>query len=120
VSFACAGLPSGYECSFAPSTVTPSGAAVTSTMTIASNAIALGRRTLPWQKAGAGLSLALLIWPFSRRKNRYRLAMLLLLAGAFALAGCGGSPTPHSYTVSVTASGGGITQTSLVNLTLKQ
>jgi sugar lactone lactonase YvrE len=119
VSFACAGLPSGYGCSFDPSTVTPSGAAVTSTMTIASNTSASTPRSLPWQTVGAGLSLALLLWPFGRCKNRFRLAMLLL-AGAFALAGCGGSTTSQRYTVSVTASGGGNTQTSTVNLTVTQ
>lgn len=120
VSFACTGLPTGYGCSFAPSTVTPAGAAVNSKLTIASNASASTSHPLLWRKAGAGLALALLAWPFAWRKNRYRLAMLLLLAGAFTLVGCGGSPKSQSYTVTVTASGGGITQTSSINLTVNQ
>lgn len=119
VKFACAGLPSGYECSFAPSTVTPSGAAVTSTMTIASNANASISRPFPWQKAAAGFALALLLWPLGWRKYRYRFAMLVLIAAAFVLAGCG-SPKPQIYTVSITASGGGITGTSSLTLTVTQ
>jgi Bacterial Ig-like domain (group 3)/MBG domain (YGX type)/Chitobiase/beta-hexosaminidase C-terminal domain/Bacterial Ig-like domain (group 1)/Beta-propeller repeat len=120
VSLDCSGLPTGYGCSFAPSTITPSGAAVNSKMTIASNTATSTSRPLLWSKAGAGLALALFLWPFARRKKGYRLAMLLLLAGAFALAGCVGSPASHNYTVSVSASGGGITKTLSIDLTVTQ
>lgn len=122
VSFACSGLPPGDTCSFSPLTVTPAGAVVSSVMTIAStaSATASASRSRPWQKAGAGFALALLLWPFGRCNHRARIAMLILLVGAFALAGCVRTPISHGYTVSVTASGGGITQASSVSLTVTQ
>jgi hypothetical protein len=116
VTFTCAGLPSGYGCSFAPSAVTPSGAAVTSTMTIAAALSANSSRLLPWQKAGVGLALALLLWPFSRRRTRCNLVPVILSIACLAAIGCVNFPTPGNYKVSITASGGGITQTSSVSL----
>lgn len=120
VSFTCSGLPAGDLCSFSPSTVEPAGAPVNSTMTISSNASATASRSFPWKQAGAGLALALVLWPIGRRRNSYRLAMLVLLAGAFALAGCGGSLKTDSYTVTISATGGGVTQMSSVDLTVTQ
>jgi hypothetical protein len=95
---------------------------VSSVMTIASTASATASvsRSRPWQKAGAGFALALLLWPFGRCNHRARIAMLILLVGAFALAGCVRTPISYSYTVSVTASGGGITQASSISLTVTQ
>jgi sugar lactone lactonase YvrE len=118
VSFTCSGLPSGDACSFAPSSVTPSGAAVNSTMTIAPSSSAAASRLLPWQKAGVGLALALLLWPFGRRKNGYRVVMVILSIACVVATGCLSSQKPQNYTVSITASGGGTTQTSSISLTV--
>lgn len=120
VSFSCSGLPSGDSCSFSPSTVTPSSAAVMSTMSIASSASAAASRSLPWQKAGAGLALALLLWPFLRRKTRYHLVAALISISCLTAIGCSNSPKAANYSVTITASGGSITQTSSVNLTVTQ
>jgi sugar lactone lactonase YvrE len=120
VSFTCSGLPTGDKCSFSPSTVAPAGAPVNSALTISSTASAAASRSFPWKRAGAGLAMALLLWPTGRRRNLYRLAMLLLLFGAFALAGCGGSLKANNYTVTITATGGGVTQMSSVDLTVTQ
>jgi uncharacterized lipoprotein YajG len=64
------------------------------------------------------MALALLLLPSGRRRPGHRLAVLVLLIAAAVAAGCGGAPKPQSYTVSVTASGGGVSQTSLVSLTV--
>lgn len=63
-----------------------------------------------------GIALALLVWPFGRRKPWRRLAIVLLLLGGFAAVGCGGTTKPQNYTVSITASGAGISQTASVSL----
>ena len=118
VSFSCSGLPSGDSCSFSPSTVTPSGAAINSTMTISAASIAKDSRLPLWEKESAGLALALLLWPFRRRKHWRRLAVMLLFLGGLTAVGCGGGTKPQNYNVSVTASGGGVSQTSSVSLTI--
>jgi hypothetical protein len=120
VSFSCSGLPSGDGCSFSPSTVTPSSAAVTSTMSIASSTGAAASQLLPWQKAGAGLALALLLWPFLRRKTCYHFVAALISISCLTAIGCSSSPKTANYSVTITASGGGITQTSSVSLTVTQ
>jgi hypothetical protein len=118
VSFTCSGLPAGEACSFSPSTVAPSGSPASSTMTISSAASARGSRSLPWEKTGAGLALALLLLPFGRRRTRYRLIALILSVACLAAIGCISSPKPEKYAVSITALGGGITQSSSVSLTI--
>jgi hypothetical protein len=120
VSFSCSGLPSGDTCSFTPSTITPSAAAVNSTMTISPSASATGSRSLPWEKAATGLVLALLLWPFGRRRLSYRLSIVLLLLVGLIAAGCGGRPKSQNYSVSIAASGGGVSQTSSVSLTINR
>jgi Glycoside hydrolase family 44/Bacterial Ig-like domain (group 3) len=110
LSFACSGLPSGWGCSFAPSTL--SGSAPESTkMTIsATNSSQL--MPLP-----SGFLLALVspipLFLFGLSKGRSRRAewILLLIFLLAALAGCGTSfkgPQPEqsgTYNVTVTASG---------------
>ena len=110
LSFACSGLPSGWGCSFAPSTL--SGSAPESTkMTIsATNSSQL--MPLP-----SGLLLALVspipLFLFGLSKGGSRRAewILLLIFLVAALAGCGTSfknPQPGqsgTYNVTVTASG---------------
>jgi hypothetical protein len=118
VSFTCAGLPSGYGCSFSPSTVTPAGAAINSNMTISPASSARSTRLLPLQKAGVGLALALLLWPFARRRPVYSLAIAIFAIACLAATGCISSPKSENYTVTITASGGSITKTSSITLTV--
>jgi hypothetical protein len=120
VSFSCSGLPSGDNCSFSPSTVTPAGAAVSSTMTVAPTSSASGYALPPLETAGAGLVLALLLWPFRRRRVWYGLAIALLSIAGLAAIGCSNPLKPGSYSVSISASGGSVTQTSSVSLTVIQ
>ena len=106
LSFACSGLPSGWGCSFAPSTL--SGSAAQSTKMTVSGANS--SRLMP---APSGLLLALvsplpLFW-FGSRMARWILVSFCLLS----LTGCGSSSTPANsqagqsttYNVTVTASG---------------
>jgi hypothetical protein len=100
LQLACSGLPANSTCTFSPATLTPNGAAVTSTMTITTNT-----QTVALALPGASLWLALAI-PFSpagflgllgiRRKNtgKQTLMRVVLLLGAMTagmvVIGCGG------------------------------
>jgi hypothetical protein len=110
LSFACSGLPSGWGCSFSPSTLSGS-AAQSTTMTV--SAAGSSRLTV----APSGLLLALvsplpLFWFGLTGKSR-RGRWLLLFAFVLALTGCGTSfkgsqqqqTQPSTYSVTVTASG---------------
>lgn len=136
VSFACSGLPAGGVCTFSPSTVTPDGSPVASALTIstaASTGNGISTRTGPgqpptgtWVKFGGGFVLALLIWPVWWRRRWTRLVLVLVVVGSgMAVVGCGSSGTQQggggqqrTYSVTVTASGGTVTQTQVLNLTI--
>ncbi len=116
VSFACSGLPSGEACSFSPATVTPGGAPVPVTLTIASTSEMASGRSRPrlplWTQMGGGFAMAFVLWPWRRRRSFF--AGIVLLVLGLALSGCSGST---SFTiVTITASGGSITQAQTVNL----
>jgi N-acetylneuraminic acid mutarotase len=128
VTFACSGLPTGASCSFSPATVTPSGAAASTTLTVATSktSAALHRIPIPWFP---GSTLAALFCCLGYKKRRL-FPMLLLaasLAGLGLLNGCGGggssaggSSTPQSTTstVTVTASSGTLQHTATFTLTV--
>ena len=135
VSFACSGLPSGSTCSFAPTTVTPSGAAATTQLTVSASAQAsavapASRPLFPFT------ALAAVVFLFGWRKRygwNHWLLLAVLCSGLGFLSGCGGggststssstttaSPTPApaatTSTVIVTATSGTLSQN--VSLTL--
>jgi hypothetical protein len=124
VSFACSGLPSGASCAFNPPTVTLSGNAITTTLTITaetlSGALRYGARS--WMpQAFVVLSFCI----FVRRKRRGIQSLLtpaITIAVLTALSGCGGragsSPMPLTSVVTVTATAGSIQQTAIVSLTV--
>lgn len=102
VTFACTGLPPGAACSFAPASVTPSGAPVMTTLTITTDG-----GPVAVLRAGTAPALALLLWvlaPLPRPwlhawtpaatllRRRWAVAglTLLVLAVATATVGCGG------------------------------
>ena len=128
VSFTCSRLPAGSSCSFNPASVTPAGAAVSTTLTITAQTLsgALRRESSPLFPESA-LALAVCVFGWKRRR---RLQLVLLvgvaLAGLGLASGCGGSgsgstppppptPTPITSTINVTATSGSIVQS--VNLT---
>jgi hypothetical protein len=129
VSFACSGLPSGVTCSFSPTTVTPSGSAASTQLTISASAQAAASRpnSCPFLPATA-LAVALCLFGLKRRRG---LPLLLLLAVTFTglalLSGCGSGtsggagglkPTPVISTVTITATAGTLQQRALLSLSV--
>ncbi len=101
VTFACSGLPSGANCSFSPSSITPNGGAVKTQLTItttAASAASLNRNLKPggWRDGpGGGILAALLLGiPFAWSK-RFRSGLASLVAVGIicmgVMLGCGGS-----------------------------
>ncbi len=128
VKFSCGALPSLAACSFAPASVTPSGSAVSSTLTVttaAASALLSPERPFgpssPWIPAG-GLAMAgvmgLAFVPGKMRRWNRQLRLLswgfLLASLSLAIVGCGGgNSTPSNpgtpagtYSISVSASDG--------------
>lgn len=97
VAFACSGLPQGATCSFAPATVTPTGAAAATTLTIATD----GGPVALWLRENGGIALALLLPVFLRRRTGERpgarrsawFAAALIAAWLVACGGGGGGDT---------------------------
>ena len=118
VSFSCSGLPSGDECTFSPPTVTPSGAATSTTLSIAASTSAESQKRRPWEHVGEGMALALLFWPFCRRRGRTFCVVAFLSLTVLLATGCGSGQKAQSYSVTVTASGGSVTQTTSLSLTV--
>ena len=130
VSFACSGLPTGATCSFAPATVTPSGTAATTQLTIsasAQSALKPGPRPfLPFPV------LAVTICLFGWRKRfccHPWMLVAFVCAGLGLLSGCGGgaatsttstpsASTASTSTVTVTATSGTLQGTTTITLTL--
>jgi hypothetical protein len=143
VQFSCSGLPANATCAFSPMSVTPSGASITSTLTIATD---IRTSSLIDTRTGPLLALALhsgqigvcgLLWCAFRRKklsarlSRLSLVILVsmaLLGAGISILGCGsGVPTPvtpaGTYMVTVTTStsaSGGLSHTATLSLTITQ
>jgi hypothetical protein len=131
VVLACSALPTWATCSFDQATVTPSGGAATTQLTIStsaqSSALQPGSRSL-FPLAALGMTVCLFGW----RKRRCRHPWLLLAVaytGLGLLDGCGGTsgaggtsatPTPKSTTstVTVTAISGTLQGTATITLTV--
>ncbi len=120
ISLACTGLPAGAACQFAPSTLTPAGAPLTTTLTITTDGgpVALGASALPGAAAFAAFA-AFGLGVRRRRAHRHlhdRAAILFvsLIAGSIAACGGGGGNPPlpitgtpaGNSTVTVTATSG--------------
>jgi hypothetical protein len=145
VTFACSGLPSEATCTFAPATVTPSGSAVTTTLTISTMAAQSSVRGGIRRAGMTGLlalgCLLLLVMPGAKRVAGWSGWFLLLFAFILggALVGCGGgsggsggggdgggggtTPNPGTpagtSTVTVTATSGSITPTATLQVTVQ-
>jgi hypothetical protein len=127
-SFACTGQPTNASCSFSPSTVTPSGSAITTTLTVSESASAGNVRpgtTLPFPAAGIALSGILFCFVGWRKRHHMRalLTLAIVALGLSLLSGCGGgsgssTPPPVTATVTVTATAGSLQQTTTFTLTV--
>ena len=124
VTFACSGLPSLATCTFAPTSVTPNGAAVTTTVTVSTTGTTTTGMNEPpaSNPSGSPMTLALAgvfacFFSFSlggiRKRNLRLLSILLIIAGLGLMSGCGGSSKkttqgtpPGTYAVTVTATAG--------------
>jgi len=130
VSFACSGLPAQATCSFAPATVTPPGAPVTTQLTISassqSSVLKPGPRPfLPF--TALAVSVCFFGW---RKRRRWHHCLLLVVAyaGLGLLFGCGGGssgggssstpPAPTTSTITVTATSGTLQETASITLTV--
>jgi uncharacterized repeat protein (TIGR03803 family) len=141
VGFACSGLPAGAACSFAPSSVTPSGGdPVTSTLTVTTTATnAALRRPM---SSSHNTAYALLVVPClgmiigiaTRRKRPHRglrvFLMLTLVVLAACFTSCGsrnnaGNPGTPAGTSTITVMGStsgpnAISQTATLEITITQ
>ncbi len=136
VIFACSGLPSESTCSFAPTSVTPSGSPVTTTLTITTTAAQAGARNEIYKAGITGLlavaSLLLFGLPGSKRAigwSRFCALAIALAIGA-GFMGCGGSsgggggpknPGTPAGTTTVTVSGtaGSINENASLQMTVQ-
>jgi hypothetical protein len=144
VSFACSGLPTGASCSFSPATVTPSGAAVSTTLTITTAARAgmFSPVQHQWWLPPSAVVVVLLVlatlmavclqsgeW---KQLSRLSLVASVCIVAVVVLgfAGCGGSSgstsggsstgTPAgTSTVTVTATAGSTSHTTTFTLTVQ-
>ena len=120
VTFSASNQPTNVSAVFNPTSVTPSGGPVTTTLTLSKSASAsLDNRPNPFVPAGATLAIAVCFLGW--KKRRALLLTLVLIAGAFGamqLTGCNNSTSTTSV-MQVIASGGGISQTTLISVTLK-
>jgi len=125
ITFACATLPVNATCTFAPTSLTPNGGPVSTTLTIATTAGKFARmeqldQHTPWQRSGSGIALATLFGTLIGFRRRFRgnvgrnesrlpnlfLLLLLNLTAIAGMTGCGSTAatTPNgTYTVGVTA-----------------
>lgn len=134
ISFSCSGLSTGATCGFSPKTVTPQGAAVTTTLTVSvAPAVSYQRKgNRPWGRMRLVFVFCLL--GIGLRKGRKLTTVFLLVAvitlGALLLS-CGGGFAPVSgvanqtsansatSTVTVTASSGQLQHRTSFVLTMQ-
>lgn len=128
VGFSCSGLPTGASCSFGPATITPSGAAVSSQLTITTIIRAASTPLCPSPLLTAS-ALATVLWIFPRKKRRSLLFAFLVPAITMLtlISGCSGegshssgNTTVSTVTVTATASvaGAPMQQVASVSLTV--
>jgi len=136
ISLSCSGLPSGTSCSFNPAIVTPSGAAVMSTVTMmAPVQMATSSKQAPHGVPGGRLAFGWVMpWGFipllglakKRRRSQlarwcFRLAVVAALtAGSLWVSGCGYSGNGSAFNVTITAAASNaLTHTSQVTVNIQ-
>jgi hypothetical protein len=125
ISFSCSGLPAGATCSFNPAQVTPSGAAVTTQLTVSAGAQSATRRMPnPFLPVTAmAFAFCLIGWRRARSPLTPMLAVVLIglgtmLACSSGASSGGGGSNPTTSTVTVAAAAGNIQQTTTITLTV--
>jgi hypothetical protein len=124
VDFACSGMPAGASCSFKPSTVTPTGSAMETALTITAPSQAaalLPGSTLPC----AALALMVCSAGWRRRRIAAWLVLLVACAALGLVSACGGGSSggitgqqPLTGTGTVTATSGSLQQKATFTLTV--
>jgi uncharacterized protein (TIGR03118 family) len=125
VTFSCV-APTGISCTFSPTSVTPAGAAVTTTMTASAAAGVHGYgalKAMGTAVTGLGLFGCFLAGVGRRRVSSLALVGFggLLVAGTIFLTSCGTSnnasqTNPAPASIVVTATSGSLTHTTTINL----
>lgn len=127
VSFVCNGLPVGTTCSFSPSTVTPSGGATSTTLTLTTSTkmadLGPGSNS---RFPTAVLSVTLCLVGWKRRRIQMLCLLILSVVGMTMLSGCGaisysiGSAAAKQTTALITVSGvaGTVQRNATISLTV--
>ena len=123
VIFSCSGLPAGATCSFSPATVTPSGVAASSQLTVSDTSTSARLRhssnpLLP----GAALCVICCLFGVRKRRSIFTLLLLALALGGLGLmSGCGTKVKPKatSTTVTVNADSGTLHESATFALTVQ-
>jgi hypothetical protein len=121
------GLPPGATATFAPTSITPSSSSASSVLSIqtASTSASVTGRSSGWPLAATTLPLFGLLFASRKRRRWITLAVLLFasLGAITALTGCGGGyelpNSARSFNITVTGTGGSVTQTTVVQLTVQ-
>lgn len=136
ISFACSGLPAVSSCSFNPPTLTPSGSATSTSLTIATTAPrTASTRTVngPTMAALTGIGFLGIVFlgvPTRRRRSLRLVGMLFLAFGMIiGIASCGGGGSPSittipgtpqgTFNITVSATSGTTTHSSVVTLVVQ-
>jgi hypothetical protein len=134
VTFACSGLPTGATCSFSPESLTPAGATMSTTLTIAASASASAARPArnPFLPAATLALAGCLLFFRKRRAPAFTLILIVAVVALGSLTACGGGGSsnggsggsggggvqPVTSTVTVTATSGSLQQSTNLTLTL--
>jgi hypothetical protein len=128
VMLSVTGLPVGATGSFSTNPVTPGSENGSSTLTVATGAVASVAPRNIWPLGTPVLALLFML-PFRRWRRVWRGRLLLLvlglasLAGAASLMGCGGGfglvPRTQTYTLTITGTSGADTHSTTVQLTVQ-
>ena len=139
VSFSCSGLPALAQCTFNPSSVTPNGSSVMTTLTITTTGPSAALVPAPYRRNSLPLYASLsggvlgLVWMAAggRRRRKTKSAFLLasltlaMICGLVSCGGGGGTPMPGNpgtplgtSQITVTTSAGSTSHTSQVTITV--
>ncbi|MGA9387186.1 MAG: hypothetical protein WBV63_19360, partial [Candidatus Sulfotelmatobacter sp.] len=123
ITFSCSGLPSGSTCAFSPSHVTPSGAAITTQLTVAVGAQSASRGIPSPFLPVTAMAAAFCLIGWRRARSPITSILAALLIGLGMTLGCsgggtGGGSTQTTSTVTVAATAGNVQQTTTISLTV--
>ncbi|HWX94418.1 MAG TPA: TIGR03118 family protein [Terriglobales bacterium] len=132
ISLSCSGLPTGVTCTFVPATITPGGTAASSQLTIAVGTGYVPPTGYVVMGSLTGMGLLGLVYGarkrdqggMARRTGIWALGSVVLLLGLLlAAVGCGSSSSNHvtppgAQSVMVVGTGGGISHSFPLSLTI--